>query len=158
MDGSGEGRCMTDLYFEDFKVGDRFESPGMTITESQIIDFAMQFDPQVFHTNVVEAKDSIFDGLVASGIHTIALTFKLFLMTGVLSNNLGSPGFDDLRWLKPVRPGDTLYSAGEVLEIIPSKKHDDRGTIRFSYSSHNQKGEKVFTVIGNQILRKRPTA
>ncbi len=66
--------------------------------------------------------------------------------------------FEDLRWIKPVRPGDTLYSAGEVLEKIPSEKHADRGTIRFRYSSHNQKGEKAFTVIGNQILRKRPTA
>ena len=149
---------MADLYFEDFNMGDRFESPGMTITESQIIDFAMQFDPQVFHTNIVEAKDSIFGGLIASGIHTIALTFKLFLMTGVLSNNLGSPGFEDLQWIIPVRPGDTLYSAGEVLEKIPSEKHADRGTIRFRYSSHNQKGGKVFTVIGNQILRKRPEA
>lgn len=149
---------MAGFYFEDFNVGDRFESPGMTVTEGQIIDFAMQFDPQVFHTNVVEAKDSIFGGLVASGVHTTALTFKLFLMTGVLSNNLGSPGFDDLRWVKPVRPGDTLYSVGEVLEIIPSKKHNDRGTIRFRYSSHNQKGEKVLTVIGSQIIRKRSTA
>jgi len=136
---------MADLYFEDFNMGDRFESPGMTITESQIIDFAMQFDPQVFHTNIVEAKDSIFGGLIASGIHTIALTFKLFLMTGVLSNNLGSPGFEDLRWIIPVRPGDTLYSAGEVLEKIPSEKHADRGTIRFRYSSHNQKRRKSFS-------------
>ncbi|HOO89684.1 MAG TPA: MaoC family dehydratase [Syntrophales bacterium] len=149
---------MAGLYFEDFQAGDRFESPGMTITESQIIDFAMQFDPQVFHTNVVEAQDSIFGGLVASGIHTIALTFKLFLMTGVLSNNLGSPGFEELRWLKPVRPGDTLHAVGEVMEKIPSKKHDDRGTVRFMYASYNQKGEKVFTVIGNQILKKHPGA
>ena len=149
---------MTNLYFEDFNVGDRFESPGMTITESQIIDFAMQFDPQSFHTNVVEAENSIFGGLIASGLHTVALTFKLFIMTGVLSNNLGSPGFDELRWLKPVRPGDTLYAVGEVLEIGTSKKNHDRGPIRFKYTGLNQKGETVFTVIGNQILRKRPTA
>jgi acyl dehydratase len=149
---------MTEMYFDDFKVGDSFESPGMTVTESQIIDFAMRYDTQPFHTNVEAGKESIFGGLVASGIQTIALTFKLLLMTGMLSNNLGSPGFDELRWLKPVRPGDTLHAAAEVLDTKPSKKHDDRGTISFRYSSYNQHGEKVFTVIGKQIIRKRSTA
>ena len=147
---------MVERYFEDFKIGDTFTSPGMTVTEGQIIDFAMHFDSQPFHTNVEAAKDSIFGGLVASGIHTIALTFRLILMTGVLSNNLGSPGFDELRWLRPVRPGDTLHATGEVLETKPSAKHGDRGTIRFRYSAFNQRGEQVLAVLGNQILKKRP--
>ncbi|MBN2515265.1 MAG: MaoC family dehydratase [Deltaproteobacteria bacterium] len=146
---------MADLYFEDFKVGDMFKSPGMTITESQIIDFAMRYDPQPFHTNVEEARESIFEGLVASGIQTIAVTFKLFLMTGALTNNLGSPGFDELRWLKPLRPGDTIYAVGEVLDTIPSKKHNDRGTVQLRYSSYNQNGQMVFTVTGRQIIKRR---
>ncbi|MBW2644701.1 MAG: MaoC family dehydratase [Deltaproteobacteria bacterium] len=144
-----------DLYFDDFKVGDTITSQGMTVTESQIIDFAMQFDSQLFHTDVEAAKESIFGGLVASGIHTIAVTFRLLLMTGALKHNLGSPGFDELRWLKPVRPGDTLSAVAEVLECKPSQKQDDRGTIRFRYSAYNQHKEKVLTVIGNQILRRK---
>ncbi len=147
---------MAGLYFEDFKVGDTYKSTRMTVTESQIIDFATQYDPQPFHTNIEAAKESIFGGLVASGIHTVALAFRLFFMTGALENNLGSPGFDELRWLKPVRPGDTLFAVGEVMETTPSKKHDDRGTVRFRYSSHNQKGEMVLSVIGKQILKKKP--
>jgi acyl dehydratase len=148
---------MKTLYFDDFKVGDRFESPGMTVTEGQIIDFAMHFDPQVFHVDAEAAKATPYGGLIASGIHTIALTFRLFLMTGALNaeNSLGSPGFDELKWLKPVRPGDTLRAAGEVLELRPSKS-GDRGIVRLRYSTDNQKGETVFTVIGNQIVRRRP--
>jgi acyl dehydratase len=148
---------MNTLYFDDFKVGDRFESSGMTVTEGQIIDFAMHFDPQLFHVDAEAAKSTPYGGLIASGIHTIALTFRLFLMTGALNaeNSLGSPGFDELKWLKPVRPGDTLRAAGEVLELRPSKA-GDRGIVRLRYSTYNQKGEMVFTVIGNQIVRRRP--
>ena len=148
---------MKTLYFDDFRVGDRFESPGMTVTEGQIIDFAMQFDPQVFHLDAEAAKRTIYGGLIASGIHTIALTFRLFLMAGALNaeNSLGSPGFDELRWLRPVRPGDTLRAVGEVFELRPSKSQADRGIVRFNYSALNQRGEKVFSVIGNQIVRRR---
>lgn len=78
-------------------------------------------------------------------------------MTGALhaGNSLGSPGFDELRWLKPVRPGDTLRAVGEVLELRPSRA-GDRGIVRLRYSALNQRGETVFTVIGNQIVRRRP--
>ena len=149
---------MKTLYFEDFMVGDRFESPGITVTEGQIIDFAMQFDPQVFHLDVEAAKKTIYKGLIASGIHTIALTFRLFLMTGALNaeNSLGSPGFDELRWLLPVRPGDTLRAVGEVLELRPSKSQSDRGIVRLRYTALNQKDELVFSVNGNQIVRRKP--
>lgn len=155
-----ERTMMNTLYFDDFKVGDRFESPGITVTEGQIIDFAMQFDPQVFHLDVEAAKKTIYGGLIASGIHTIALTFRLFLMTGALNaeNSLGSPGFDELRWLLPVRPGDTLRAVGEVLELRPSKSQSDRGIVRLRYTAHNQKGELVFSVNGNQIVRRKPRA
>ena len=147
---------MKTLYFDDFKVGYRFESPGATITESQIIDFAMQYDSQPFHMNVEAAKKSIFNGLIASGIHTFAVTFRLILMTGVITDsNLGSPGIDELRWLLPVRPGDTLRAVGEVLEIIPSKSKPDRGIVRFHYSALNQRNEEVMTMIGNQIIARR---
>ncbi|MDI6616505.1 MAG: MaoC family dehydratase [Syntrophaceae bacterium] len=144
------------LFFEDFTVGYRFETPGVTITESQIIDFAMQYDPQPFHMDTETAKQSIFGGLIASGIHTLAATFRLILMTGVTrDSNLGSPGFDELRWLRPVRPGDTIRAVGEVLEIIPSTSKPDRGLVRFRYSAVNQRNEEVLTVISNKIIARR---
>jgi len=150
---------MLDLYFDDFNVGDRFESTGLTITEGQIIDFAMHYDPQVFHMDAVAAEKSIYGGLIASGIHTLAVTFRLFLQTGALSAkaSLGSPGFDELRWLKPVRPGDTLHAVGEVLEKRPSRSQNDRGIVKLRYSCVNQDGQEVLSVVGNQIVRRKPS-
>jgi len=145
------------LYFEDFEVGRRFRSPGITVTEGQIIDFAMRYDPQVFHIDAEAAKTTPYGGLIASGIHTIALTFRAFLMTGTLEgSSLGSPGFDELRWLRPVRPGDTLYVVGEVLEKKASSSRQDRGIVRIRYTSYNQRDEEVMTMVGNQIIRRRP--
>ena len=147
---------MRPYYFEDFKPGDRFESPGMAMTESAIIDFAVRYDPQPFHTDRAAAEKSIYGGLIASGIHTIAVSFSLLLQTGVLANNLGSPGFDELRWLRPVRPGDTLRAVGEVVECRPSALRPDRGTVRFRCTTLNQKDELVQTVFCNQLLQRHP--
>ena len=150
---------MSDFYFDDFKVGDQFKSGGITVTEGQIIDFAMRYDPQVFHLDAEAAKNTPYGGLIASGFHTMTITFRLFLETGVLSScSLGSPGIDEVRWLLPVRPGDTLHVVGEVIEIRPSKSRFDRGMIRFRYTNFNQSGEKVLTMIGNQLLLHRPTS
>lgn len=119
----------------------------------------MRYDPQIFHLVAEAAKDTPFRGLIASSFHTMAFTFRLFLETGVLSScSLGSPGIDEVRWLLPVRPGDTLHVVGEVIEIRPSKSRFDRGMIRFRYTNFNQRGEKVLTMIGNQLLLRRPTS
>jgi acyl dehydratase len=97
---------MDDLYFEDFTPGREFRTEGVTVTESQILDFALAFDPQPFHLDAEAAKGTIFGGLIASGFHTMALTFRLFAQTRALvACSLGSPGVDELRWLRPVRPG-----------------------------------------------------
>jgi acyl dehydratase len=147
---------MKTCYFEDFSPGDRIESLGMTMTEGAIIDFATRYDPQPFHTDRVAAEKSIYGGLIASGIHTIAVSFSLLLQTGALASNLGSPGFDELRWLRPVRPGDTLRAVGEVVEVRPSASRPDRGTVRFRCTTLNQKDEPVQTVYCNQLLKRRP--
>lgn len=158
-DGLRENRTMPDFYFDYFKVGDQFKSGGITVTGGQTIDFAMRYDPQVFHLDAEAAKDTPYGGLIASGFHTMTLTFRLFLETGVLSScSLGSPGMDEVRWLLPVQPGNTLHVVGEVIEIQPSKSRFDRGMIRFRYTNFNQRGEKVLTMIGNQLLLPRPTS
>jgi len=143
-------------HFEDFAVGDRIESKGMTVTESAIIDFAMHFDPQPFHMDMEAAKSSLYGGLIASGIYTVAVTFRLFLATGALNANMGSPGFDELRWLMPVRPGDTLHAEACVIEVRPSSSKPDMGVVRFKVSTLNQHRQTVQTVICSQLLKRRP--
>ncbi|MGE5201550.1 MAG: MaoC family dehydratase [Acidobacteriota bacterium] len=137
---------MTDHYFEDFAVGDRFKTRGVTLTESMIVDFALRHDPQPFHIDIEAAKASIYGGLIASGFQTLALGFRMVLETGVFrAASMGSPGFDELRWLRPVRPGDTLHTEFEVLETKPSSSKPDRGIARIKYWIKNQSGEDVIT-------------
>jgi len=145
------------LYFEDFQPGDRFESAALTLTEALIVEYARFYDPQPFHTDPEAAKATVFGGLIASGMQTIAIGFKLFFETGVLSAcSLGSPGLDEIRWKAPVRPDDTLRVVAEVLEARPSSSKPDRGIVRILFSTLNQRGEIVSTFIGNQLCRRRP--
>jgi acyl dehydratase len=134
------------LYLEDFTPGREFLTDGVTITEAQILDFALAFDPQPFHLDVEAAKQSIFGGLIASGFHTMALTFRLFAQTRALAaSSLGSPGVDELRWIRPVRPGDTLRAVVRVAEQRPSTSKPDRGIVRLQWTTLNQAGEPVLT-------------
>ena len=144
------------LYFDDFKPGDRVESAPLLITEELILEFARFYDPQIFHTDPEAAKATIYGGLIASGLQTVALTFKLYFETGVLSAcSLGSPGLDEVRWKAPVRPGDTLRVLVDVLEVRPSTSKPDRGIVRVRYTTLNQRDETVMTINGNQLLRRR---
>ncbi len=148
---------MADKYFDDFEIGERFVTAGVTLTESLIIDFAMRYDPQPFHIDVEAAKASTYGGLIASGFQTFALGFRMVLEMGVLrACGMGSPGTDELRWLKPVRPGDTLHTELEVLEKTPSRSKPDRGVIRVKYRVKNQRGEDVMTFISMQLARRKP--
>ena len=145
------------LYFDDFKPGDKFQSAPLLISEALIVEFGRFYDPQVFHLDPEAAKETIYGGLIASGLQTIALTFKLFFETGALdASSLGSPGLDEIRWKLPVRPGDSLHVVGEVLESRPSTSKADRGIVRVLYTTLNQRDEVVMTLIGNQLLRRRP--
>jgi acyl dehydratase len=145
------------MYLDDFNVGDEFASPGITITDAQIIEFALKFDPQPFHVDVTAATAGPFGGLIASGFHTAALSFRLFWQTGVLGDaSLGSPGFDELRWLKPVRPGDTLRVVAKVLEVRRSSSKPDRGVVKMGYTTSNQHGDAVMTLVAIQLVKARP--
>jgi acyl dehydratase len=147
---------MTDRYFDDFAVGERFTTRGVTLTESGIIDFAMTYDPQPFHIDAEAAKKSNYGGLIASGFHTLALGFRMVLETGIFrACSMGSPGFDELRWLRPVRPGDTLHTEIEVMETKPSSSKPDRGIARIAYRIKNQKGEEVLTFLSMHLLKRR---
>ena len=137
--------------------GQRIDTTGVTLSEGEIIDFALRFDPQPFHLDVEAAKDTIFGGLIASGFHTMALTFRLYVQTNALAAaSLGSPGIDEVRWLRPVRPGDTLRATIEVLDSRPSTSKPDRGIVSVKYTTFNQRGEPVMTMLGKQLMRRRP--
>ena len=147
---------MSDRYFDDFAVGESFETRGVTLTESGIIDFAMSYDPQPFHIDVEAARRSNYGGLIASGFQTLALGFRMVLETGIFrACSMGSPGFDELRWRRPVRPGDTLHVESEVMEKKPSSSRPDRGILRMAYRIKNQKGEEVLTFLSMHLLKRR---
>ena len=144
------------LYFEDFTVGRIFRSPGCTLTEAEIVSFALTYDPQPFHIDKEAASHTPFGGLIASGFQTLALGFRLFYQTGAIAAcSLGGAGVDELRWTAPVRPGDTLKVEVEVVEQRPSRSRPDRGSVRMLYRLLNQQGNCVATWIANHILAKR---
>ena len=148
---------MGERYFEDFQAGDVFESRGVTISEAQILDFALTYDPQPFHIDRHAAEQSTYGGLIASGFQTLALGFRMFYQENVINAcSIGSPGMDELRWLKPVRPGDTLRSTVEVLATRPSRSKPDRGSADIGFTIKNQHGEPVMTFRTTMILLRRP--
>ena len=143
-------------YLDDFVVGEKFTTAEAEISEAMILAFAREYDPQPFHLDPVAAQQSIYGSLIASGFQTLALGFRLVWDTGIYAgSSLGSPGFDELRWLKPVRAGDRLRVEGEVIAITPSRSKPDRGIIRVAYRYLDQRGEPVLTCAMMHILRRR---
>ncbi len=145
------------LYFEDFHAGQVIELGAIGVSESEIIAFARQFDPQYFHTDPEAARRSIWGGLVASGWHTTALFMRL-MVDGHLRNvdSIASPGVDEIRWRKPVRPGDRLTGRLTVLETTPSKSGAARGALKQLGEVFNQNGELVMTLRAISIIGRRP--
>ena len=135
-----------DRYLEDYVVGSVYEFGSITVKEAEIIDFARRFDPQVFHSDPEAAKKTIFGGLVASGWHTSSMMMRLFA-DHYLSRTagLGSPGIDELRWTKPVRPGDELSIRVTVMEANRSRSKPDRGVLRSFVEVLNQDRDVVLT-------------
>ncbi len=148
---------MSLLYFEDFHPGQVFDLGECTFTESEIVAFAQQFDPQPFHVDREAAAASHFGGIVASGWHTCSALMRR-IVDGLLVRAVshGSPGMDEVRWLKPVRPGDTLRVSMRVGETIPSKSKPDRGVLRCDYQATNQHGEVVVTMKTFGMFGRRP--
>ena len=144
-------------YFDDFHVGQVIELGSRTVSEAEIIAFARDFDPQYFHTDPQAASRSIWGGLVASGWHSCVL-FMRMLVDGFLHDvdSIASPGVDEIRWLKPVRPGDRLDGRLTVLEMTPSRSGARRGTMKTLGELRNQNGELVTTLRAISIVGRRP--
>jgi len=140
-------------YLEDYEPGSIHEFGEITVEETEIIEFGRRFDPQVFHTIPQAAAHTVYGGLIASGWHTAGLMMRLFVehyLSGVSS--LGSPGVDELRWLKPVRPGDTLMLRVTVTETKRSRSKPDRGVLFSFIEVLNQKHEVVMSMKAVNLL------
>lgn len=138
---------------DELVVGEVFETQGYTLSQADITNFAFSFDPQPFHIDEVAAQKSIFGGIIASGFHTIAICFRLFIQSGVFTrSSLGGTGLDEVRWFAPVRAGDTLTAEVEVVKLVPSKSKDDRGVAVLQYRGYNQRRELVVSFYGNHYL------
>ena len=148
---------MTELYLEDFAVGQVYHSGRLRVDKEQILAFAKQFDPQPYHLDEEAAGKSVFGQLVASGWHTAALTMRL-LVDGEFkpAGGILGVGFDDLSWPRAVRPGDELHAKSEVLDVRPSKSRPDRGLIRVRTTTLNQNEEAVQVYTGNLLVPRRP--
>lgn len=145
-------------YWEDYETGRKYALGSTSFTAEEIVEFARQFDPQSFHVDAEAARSSLFGGLIASGWHVAAKLMRLFVDNYIDKRTaLGSPGLDELRWLKPVRPGDTLSAWVECHSKVVSKSRPEMGVIHEHWSASNQKGELVMTAKGINMVSRRPS-
>ncbi len=151
-------RPIDDRYFEDYQPGAVHRFGSVLVEEDEVIAFAKRYDPQDFHTDPEAARNTIFGGLIASGWHTAGLMMRMYAehyLTKVAS--LASPGVDELRWIKPVRPGDTLSVRVTVLDAVPSRSKPDRGVITSFIEVLNQADDVVLSMRAvNMVGRRNP--
>ncbi|MCW5752406.1 MAG: MaoC family dehydratase [Alphaproteobacteria bacterium] len=147
---------MKSYYFDDFHIGEKFVTGEESVLEADIVAFARTYDPQPFHIDRAAAAASHFGGIIASGFHTLSLSFALFFRLRLLeAANLGSPGMEDVRWIRPLRPGDRIHVVAEVTALRPSQSKPDRGVVWMRHDTINQRGELVMSVNCLHMLRRR---
>jgi acyl dehydratase len=146
------------LYLDDIAIGQTFVTGTVEVEMEKIKAFAAEFDPQPFHLDAVAARASMFGGLVASGWHTAAMTMRL-LVDGEfqIAGGLIGLGVEEVRWPRPVRPGDVLQVKSEVLDMRPSKSQPDRGIVKMRNTTRNQAGEPVMVQVVNILVPRRPS-
>ena len=141
-------------YFDDFRVGESFETEPNFVSKDEIIEFASKYDPQAFHLDEEAAKKGPFGQLTSSGFMTLGKSFTQIFNTDVFNgSSMGAWGLDELRWTKPVYPGDTLKTKVEVLEKKLSSKNPIKGTVRLKQTVSNQNGDIVMTWISNSMIK-----
>lgn len=152
------------MWFEDIVVGGRRDLGTYIFTEDEIIAFAKLYDPQIFHTDPQAAKNSMYGGLIASGWHTAAVWMKLAIAEREAARKEGhafarsgvSPGFEDMRWLKPVRPGVTYRFSSQIVEKVELRSRRDLGLVKSLNEARDEAGEAVFSFVGKGFVQRRP--
>jgi len=145
-------------YWEDFKTGSREKIGSVVVDKDELIEFASRYDPQPFHVDEAAAQKSIYGGLIASGWHTCSMVMRLICDAYMLNSaSLGSPGLENLRWLQPVRPGDTLTAFRTIEQTRASNSRPDRGIVKTLWEVENQDKQLVLTMSGiNFFLKRQP--
>ncbi|ACL55098.1 MaoC family dehydratase [Methylobacterium nodulans] len=147
---------MTRLYLEDLAPGQIYRSGELTVSAEAIKRFAAEYDPQPFHLDEARAEASFFGGLAASGWHTAALTMRLLVESGLpLAGGVIGAGMDELRWPRPLRPGETIRLESEVLEVRPSRSRPMQGLAKVRTTTLNQQGEPVQVLVANLVVLRR---
>jgi len=146
------------IYFEDLVVGAETDFGSYQVTREEVLEFARKYDPQPFHLSDEEAAKTHFGRLSASGWHTAAMTMAVIArhVVGDRQAGLGSPGIDELRWKKPVYPGDTLHVSGRIVQKTPSRSRPEMGSFRTETTVTNQHGEVVMTFTSIVLMRRKP--
>ena len=146
------------IYFEDLEVGSETEFGSYAVTREEVIEFATKYDPQPFHLSDEAAAKTHFGRIAASGWHTCAMTMAVIAryVVGDEQAGLGSPGVDELRWLKPVYPGDTLTVRGKIIEKTPSRSKPEIGSFRTQTTVTNQDDMPVMRFTSIVLMRRRP--
>jgi len=146
------------IYFEDLQVGAETDFGSYEVTRDEVLEFARKYDPQPFHLSDEEAAKTHFGRLAASGWHTCAMTMAVIAryVVGHEQAGLGSPGVDEVRWLKPVYPGDTLHVRGKIVEVRPSRSRPEMGSFRTETTVTNQHDVPVMTFTSIVLMRRRP--
>ena len=146
------------IYFEDLVVGEETLFGHYDVTREEVLEFARKYDPQPFHLSDEAAAKTHFGRLAASGWHTAAMTMAVIVkaMGAQPQASLGSPGVDELRWLRPVYPGDRLTMSGTILEKTPSRSKPDLGSFRTWTVVTNQDGIDVMRFTSIVLIKRRP--
>jgi acyl dehydratase len=146
-------------YFEDLQVGDKFSTADYEMTAEEIMAFGKKFDPQVFHTDPVAAAGTLFGRLVASGWHTAAVSMRLMVLGEMkLGEGVIGQGMDNIRWPRPVLPGDRLRVGTEIMELRPAPARPDRGLIKLRCRTYNQAGKTVQDMTATLLVARRPSS
>ena len=140
---------------EDFTPGETIVTPGVTVTAGMIVDFALSYDPQPIHLDIPAAEAGPYGVLIASGFQTLALGFRMLVQSGVFASGLGSPGMENVRWPRPLTPGDTIHAVATVTSVRPSQSKPDRGILALHVEMLNQRGEIVCSADGTFFIRRR---
>jgi acyl dehydratase len=141
-------------YYEDYEVGDTTEFGERTVTKEEIIEFAEKYDPQQMHVDEEAAAETMFGGLIASGWHTAAVCMRMYVEHMIDTASQGARGVDELRWIRPVRPGDTLTATAEVVDVYPDEESSAIGYVDTKLTAYNQNDEPVLSWIGLEIIER----